>query len=148
MSLEFSNLLRTVFPWLLPLGLAGVCGCDSGPELIPVSGQVSIDGKPLTQGMVTIWTKGYRPGYGAIDSSGHFVVTTHANGDGCIAGEHLVTVTSETSSKGDVMQYFIPKRYKEPGQSGLKLEVTQPIENWQIELTWAGDVHSAPFTEQ
>jgi hypothetical protein len=131
----------------------GICsvvvatGCDSGPKLIPISGRVTIDGKPLEMGAVTVWVKDYRPSYGVIGKDGRFALTTHETGDGCPIGDFPVTVTSEVSSKGDIMTYYIPKRYKDPKQSNLRIQVEQPRDDWNIDLTWKGDAHNAPFNE-
>src|SRR4051812_7524495 len=76
-------------------------GCNSGPELIPMSGQVKIDGKPLEMGAVVVWIQNYRPSYGPIGKDGRFSLMTHKPGDGCPKGEHRVTITSEMSTKGD-----------------------------------------------
>jgi len=120
-------------------------GCDSGPKLIPVAGQVKIDGKPLEMGVVMVWVKGYRPAAGAIGKDGRFELMTHSPGDGCVAGEHGVTVMSERSLKGDATQFFIPPRYNDKKQSGLNLIVDQPKDDWMIDLTWKGDSHAGPY---
>jgi hypothetical protein len=132
----------------------GICtlviaiGCDSGPKLIPISGRVTIDGKPLEMGAVTVWVKDYRPSYGMIDKDGRFELMTHKPGDGCPVGEFPVTVTSETASKADVMTYFVPMRYKDPAQSKLSILVEQPRNDWEIELTWKGDPHGGTYSEK
>jgi hypothetical protein len=122
-----------------------VSGCDSGPKLIPVSGQVKIDGKPLEMGVVMVWVKDHRPACGAIGKDGLFQLMTHSPGDGCVVGEHPVTVTSETGLKGDATQFFIPERYKDPKQSELNVIVDQPRDDWIIDLTWKGDSHDGPY---
>jgi hypothetical protein len=146
----FSQSLKSIVPTFcyFVLSSLAIVGCNSGPELIPISGQVKIDGKPLELGTVTVWVKDYRPAYGAIGPDGRFALRTHKPGDGCRPGTHRVTVSSETAGKGDVMKYFAPKRYKEPDQSGLEIQVEQPRDDWEINLTWAGDSHNGPYTEQ
>ncbi len=37
-------------------------GCNDGPEVVPVAGQVLIDGKPLPYGTVMFINTGSRPG--------------------------------------------------------------------------------------
>src|SRR5437868_2112999 len=90
--------------WALLMGCLLVAGCNSGPTLIPVSGQVKIDGKPLEQGVVMVWVKDHRPACGAIGKDGRFELMTHKPGDGCVVGEFPVTVTSETVLQGVVTQ--------------------------------------------
>jgi hypothetical protein len=122
-----------------------VAGCDSGPTLVPISGQVNIDGKPLEQGVVMVWVKDYRPSCGAIGKDGRFELMTHSPGDGCVKGDHGVTVTSEVGLKGDATQHFIPERYRNPQASGLSVTVSEPKDDWVIDLTWKGDSHNAPY---
>jgi hypothetical protein len=45
--------MRTVFCGLLCAAIAGLIGCSSEAKLGPVSGSVSLDGKPVTAGVVT-----------------------------------------------------------------------------------------------
>lgn len=143
-----NQLLRKRVAWLMAGAVVFAVGCDSGPKLIPISGQVKIDGKPLERGVVTVWVKDYRPCYGVLNSEGRFALTTHKDGDGCPVGEFPVTVTSEASGKGDIMKYFAPKRYKDPAQSGLTIKVEEPRDDMEINLTWVGDPHGKPFIEQ
>ena len=124
-------------------------GCNSRPALVPVSGQVKIDGKPLQQGTVAVWIKDYRPAYGLIDQDGRFAMMTHAPGDGCVMGEHPVTVTSALEFKGDTTKHFIPKKYSDPRQSNLKVTVAEPKQDWVIDLTWKVDPdHKGPWIEK
>jgi len=127
------------------VGCVALVGCDSGPTLIPISGQVSIDGKPLERGIVTVWVKDHRPSLGAIGKDGRFTLMTSRPGDGCVVGEHLVSVTSELGLKDESTQIFIPTRYGDPKASGLSVNVTEPKEDWMIDLTWRGDEHSSPY---
>ena len=69
--------------WGLLICCLFACGCDSGPKLVPISGQVKIDGKPLEMGVVMVWVKGYRPASGPIGKDGRFQLMTHTPGDGC-----------------------------------------------------------------
>jgi hypothetical protein len=126
--------------WMLLL-----CGCNSGPTLVPISGQVKIDGKPLERGVVTVWVKDHRPSYGAIDKDGYFALTTHKPGDGCVIGEHAVSISSEVGIKGEQTQILIPERYGDPAKSGLKLVADAAKDDWMIDLTWKGDSHTGPY---
>jgi hypothetical protein len=134
---------RNYLPFLFSVLL--VCGCDSGPELVPVSGQVNIDGKPLEQGQVTVWVKGHRPAYGVIGKDGRFALMTHQPGDGCLRGTYPVTISSQLGAKDDSITYFIPTRYDDRNLSGLSIVVDQPVNDWTIDLTWKGDKHTGPY---
>ena len=135
---------RTIVALLL-IGCLAASGCNSGPKLVPISGQVKIDGKPLELGIVMVWVTGHRPACGAIGKDGRFDLMTHTPRDGCVVGEHAVSLMSETGLKGDATQFFIPERYKDPKQSGLTLTVNEPKDDWVIDLTWKGDSHQGPY---
>jgi hypothetical protein len=120
-------------------------GCNRGPNLVPVSGQVKIDGKPLEHGIVTVWVKDYRPACGAIDKDGHFTLMTHIAGDGCVAGSYPVTISSQVGIEGNLKQIFAPERYNDPELSKLRVTVDQPRKDWAIDLTWEGDSHQGPY---
>ena len=139
------RIVDRVMLWGSLISCLAVIGCDSGPKLVPVSGQVKIDGKPLELGVVMVWVKGYRPACGAIGKDGRFQLMTHSPGDGSVPGEHAVTISSEKALKGDAVQVFIPERYKDSKQSGLNVTVDQPKDDWIIDLTWKGDSHGKPY---
>jgi hypothetical protein len=121
-------------------------GCKGQRKLVPISGQVKIDGKPLEMGKVTVWVKDSRAAQGYIDKDGRFSLMTYVSGDGCLVGEHEVTVASmRTTNSGENVEYFIPQRYGDPKLSNLKINVDQPNDNWEIELTWKGDSHTGPY---
>jgi hypothetical protein len=132
---------------ILIIGCIGfISGCNNKPKLAPVSGQVKIDGTPLEHGTVTVWVKGYRPAVGNIDKSGRFALETYGTGVGCLPGEYAVTVSSVIMKRNpDSMHYFIPERYEDPKRSGLTVKVDVPRDNWNIDLTWKGDEHKAPY---
>jgi hypothetical protein len=127
------------------VGFLILSGCNSGPKLVPISGQVMIDGKPLERGIVMVWVKDHRPSSGAIGKDGRFALMTRKPGDGCVVGEHPVSVSSEMGLKDESTQIFIPVRYGDPKQSGLTLSVAEPKDDWVIDLTWKGDSHTAPY---
>jgi len=80
--------------WATVMVFGLVAGCDSGPERFPVSGQVVINGRPLTSGTILGAPSDDRPAYGEIDAQGRFTLTTYKDSDGCVAGTHPVTVTA------------------------------------------------------
>lgn len=141
---RFSLILRCcILSWLMLL-----TGCDTGPTLVPISGQVRIDGKPLEQGVVMVWVKDYRSASGAIGKDGRFSLRTHDPGDGCVPGEHPVTIRSQRTLPGDASELFIPERYGDPDRSGLTIVVDKSRDDWVIDLTWKGDAHQGPYILQ
>ena len=144
MTKPFQSLIGLI---AIPL-LVVLSGCEQGRPLTPISGQVSIDGKPLTTGFVMIRPRDYRVAMGKIGPDGRFTIMTYKD-FGCVQGEHEVTVASRKFLKGDITEFYIPKRYDDADASGLKIVVgKEKQDNWKIDLTWKGDSHSAPFQER
>lgn len=80
---------------------ACVAGCGDGrPATYPVEGVLRFeDGRPVTFGAVEFRSPAERlTARGKIDERGHFRLTTFADGDGAVAGEHQVIVTQNVSS--------------------------------------------------
>lgn len=90
------------------IGLGSLAGCGSDPfvenrpEVVPVTGVVTLGGAPVEGATVTfVNTTGMAPGeqvtgrssVGRTDQSGRFELTTFESGDGAVPGEYTVTVT-------------------------------------------------------
>jgi hypothetical protein len=80
--------------------LAGVVGCGGSPyELAPAGGVVTVDGKPYTGGKVMFAPvakgedgKAGRAAFGRVGPDGRFALSSYAEGDGAVVGEHVVTL--------------------------------------------------------
>lgn len=70
-------------------------GCGSGgPELGSVTGKVTLDGKPVTNGLVTFMpVGGGRPATGKTDANGQYELLG-VDGKGAVLGQHRVAVTT------------------------------------------------------
>lgn len=78
-----------------------ISGCGGSPyDLAPVTGTVTLDGKPFIWGSVMFApinttsseTKSGKPAFSMLDSEGRFELTTYNENDGAIVGDHRVTV--------------------------------------------------------
>ena len=128
------------------LAVALVAGCGDGrPERVPVSGKVLIDGKPLETGNIRVHASANRAASGKIESDGRFTLSTYEFGDGVVPGNHMVTVTGAKILNAQTMRWVAPKKFADASTSGLTLEVTEPTEEAEINLTWAG---GKPFDER
>jgi hypothetical protein len=130
------------------MGLAvtfAVVGCDNGPKIVPVSGVVLIDGKPLTKGTVQVMPSGHRAASGTIGPDGRFTLTTTKDGDGCVIGTHPVRVVGNENVGPSDIRWLAPKKYSSPDESGLKITIDGPTSDLKIELTWEG---GKPFIEK
>jgi hypothetical protein len=82
------------------------CG-DSGPKYAPVSGTVTLDGKPYGEAVVVFLPKGTaenpnpgRSSAGETDAKGHFVLKTDDLKNGAVIGKHVIKV----QTRGEVVQ--------------------------------------------
>ena len=131
-------------------------GCSSPEEAktYPVSGEVTLDSKPLEGVTVMLQPVGGGSlGYGVTDANGLFVISTFAVGDGAIPGEHQIVVTSSSASGvsgGDSLvddeapsdnatedsgSPSVPARYSRPESSGLKVIVEDGTEPLSLKLS-------------
>jgi hypothetical protein len=113
-----------------------MAGCGAGPKFVPVSGRVTMNGKPLANAHVQFQPIGNDPGpgsYGATDADGRFklkISSQQKQGDGAVVGKHLVRIgtilkgegvkgNSETGSADDAPlggKENIPLRYNQDSQ--------------------------------
>ncbi|MEX0643298.1 MAG: hypothetical protein WD468_11385 [Pirellulales bacterium] len=111
---------------------------------MPVSGQVLIDGQPLTCGHVQFILKGARPSGGVLDEKGQFVLKCFEKDDGAVPGLHTVVVFGNQPLNSFKTLWHAPKKYTDASTSGIQQEITGPTDSVVINLTWAG---GKPFLE-
>jgi hypothetical protein len=109
-----------------------LAGCSDGPDLAPVSGSISLDGKPLPYGYVI-----FQPAKGQLSQgeikAGKFTMSTRSPEDGATIGSHQVSVVcfeghapEKKAQQGPSMSLgrsLIPAPYTRSGSSGLTIEV-------------------------
>ena len=78
-------------------------GCSDAPKFAPVSGVVTLDGKPYALGVVSFQPMGTKenpnPGRGSsafTDANGKFSLKCDGTMDGAIVGKHLVRIMSRS----------------------------------------------------
>jgi hypothetical protein len=113
-------------PYLL-LVLLLVAGCDS-PDVVPVSGRVTLNGQPLAGACVTLQPTGLGPGerpeaagsVGWTDDDGRFKLRLiEPERDGALVGVHIVTITTAESEAGDAAATKgerVPKHWRNGSQ--------------------------------
>jgi hypothetical protein len=82
--------------------LATALGCSSGPSYAPVSGVVTLDGKPYANAVVSFQPVGTKenpnPGRGSsayTDENGRFVLKGDDGQNGAVVGKHLVRIMTK-----------------------------------------------------
>jgi hypothetical protein len=121
------------------LALVVLPGCGpGGPRLVPVSGQVLIDGQPLAAGVpgsIRVVPADSRAATGNIDpQTGRFTLFTFEPGDGCPVGTHKVAVIVRTMVGTDSVS-LIPENYSDEKTSDLTVTISGPQEDLEIKLS-------------
>jgi hypothetical protein len=138
-------MIRFIFPICLIASVVCALGCNRGPEIVPVSGKITIDGQPLTTGFITMYQEGYRPATAQIESDGSFHFKTLKDRDGCLLGEHPITVTSNEVVDATTTKFFIPPRYGDLKGADMKLKIDGATDRLAVDLTWKGSGHREPY---
>src|SRR5262245_49154394 len=87
---------------LLMGGMTLAPGCNKSPTLVPVSGRVTLDGKPVKEMMVNFLPIGDTQGSGAIahtDSDGQFTLLDMRGEAGVHVGDYKVSLYPGVGSK-------------------------------------------------
>lgn len=132
---------------LSTVACCGGCSSDK-PDMASVAGQVLIDGQPLSHGTIQFVPEKSRASYGQLDGDGRFQLTCRDPNDGAVLGQHAVSVNGSEILKSTNFvtqtRWHAPKKYANPNTSGLKADITEPIDDLKFELSW-GD--GKPFVE-
>jgi hypothetical protein len=127
--------------------LIGVIGCGDGrPVRVAVSGNVVIDGAPVTRGSVKFVPEKGRPSFGNIGPDGHFTLTCYDGNDGALPGKHRVQVDANRGISEKKMEIFTPKHYADFRTSGIEIVIDKAVDDLKIELTW-GNEKKGPYIE-
>lgn len=130
---------------VIVVAAAAAIGCGDGrPRIVPTSGVVLMNGKPLTGhgGFVRVVPAGARPATGRIDpADGRFTLTTYETGDGCVEGTHPASVIVNTTV-GNRLIWIAPERYGSEATSGLTVDIKDA--KAELELRLEGGLAPVP----
>jgi hypothetical protein len=144
--------------------LVGLAGCASesrrdGPEMVDVTGTITLDGEPVEGAHVRFSPETRGPAAFAVsDKRGRYELRTFDPGDGAIPGKYGISVTKEVSEGGmefdsqAAMEAYVkehgerppartttsvlPEKYSIKKTSGLTAEITVAKKNrFDLELT-------------
>jgi hypothetical protein len=116
----------------MPLVLCVAAGCGKdGPELAPVTGRVTLDGKPLASADVEFQPEGrLPPSVGHTDADGRFELMYKRGINGARLGQHTVRVTVSKSVVPNAP--LIPPRYNKTSE--LRREVKDGSNEFEFDL--------------
>jgi hypothetical protein len=115
----------------LALGLTMIVGCDSGPKRVPVQGEVTLDGQPLSGGVIHFYPDTEKGNQHRVDClspvrNGKFNLLTTAvkdseSGDGVPLGWYKVYLYTEVSE----VVIKIDPRFTDPARTPIEVEVVE-----------------------
>jgi len=136
-------LLRSRFA--LPLfSLLVLAGCNDGPKMVPVTGKVIYNGRPLEFGVVMFQPPNGQPAQGQVQPDGTYTLSTYRLNDGAVVARHKVRVAcyesmSPSFVKGPGEQKLgkplVPEKYTLFDYSGLTADVNENNHEFTFELT-------------
>jgi hypothetical protein len=128
--------------------VGAIVGCGDGrPTRVPVSGQVLIDGKPLTYGTIQFMPVGSRASQGVVDNNGRFTLTCFGGEDGAVPGQHAVAIRAGEPIGPNKIRWHAPKKYTDPNTSGLSEKIQGDASNVVIRLSWDGGHEFVEITD-
>lgn len=148
------NVIRSrTYIWQVVLCLVAVGGCGRDarlPELVPLEGQVTLDGQPLSHGSVTFLPSGDTKGRGGAaitDENGRYELEEQDGTLGVVVGSYRVVVSKLVNPDGSDFtgedlgpmdtsaRELLPAKYSDLSQSELTAEVPPGGGNIDFQLT-------------
>lgn len=130
--------------YLWSILVVSLAGCVDNSGLAPVTGVITLDGKPLEKaGVMFHPDAGGVPAAGETDADGKFTLSTRVPGDGASIGNNVMTVAKAGHAnpgaaveEGEIvaMKLLTPLKYGNPKTSGLTIEVKRGMEPVKIDL--------------
>jgi Domain of unknown function (DUF6795) len=121
---------RVLFVAMLATFGVALSGCGPKyPETFPVTGTVTLDGKPVAGAAVVFTPEEGQQATGTTDDSGRFELSTFQLADGALPGTHRVTVAKTTTDPDDEEKvvFIIPQKYGNLQTSELTCDVQQEM---------------------
>jgi len=96
MKQHIARSLRVMLSSLLLVSMNG-CSRSDGPQVVPVKGFVTRNGKPVADVLLNFKPATGRPSWAATDANGEYELTFDSTQKGAIVGTHTVWVTRPIS---------------------------------------------------
>ena len=97
MKLHITHALNVVLNTVLLIGVVGCGKSGDGTQVVPVTGTVTRDGKPVADLFLNFKPAIGRPSWGVSDANGRYELTFDAAQKGAAVGNHTVWVTQPIS---------------------------------------------------
>jgi hypothetical protein len=122
-------------------------GCSRPMPVHPVSGRVTLDGKPLVDAQISFRPAQGPEAFATLDRDGRYTLSTRAAGDGAVAGTHAVTLSQVTVGlalepgvppkleKPTPGAVPVPEKYLRAETSGLSATVAPGVNTFDFDLT-------------
>ena len=131
---------RVLFALLCAVTLAS-SGCGpGGPKIVPVSGVLTRNGKPVPNLEVYFMPIQGRNSVGMADDQGRFSLGYTVGQDGAVTGTHTVFVvynppmSGATQSAAPADMRPIIEKYGSAEKSPIKVEITKAVKDLEIKL--------------
>lgn len=108
---------------------------DDRPNRVPVSGQVLLDDKPLTNAMIVLIPREGRSAVASLDEQGRFTLSCFGGEDGAIPGNYGIEIAMTKAPRKTDPPWPVPKMYTQHMTSGLSAEITKSTRDLVIRLT-------------
>jgi len=144
----YSGIPPGMSPCLMIVALCGLLAATFGcskhyedrfsrarPPVFKTSGRVTWNGSPAAGATVALQSRTRNlAASGTTDRDGMFTLTTWRPGDGAVAGEHLVTITTSvttgfTPEGRPIQENDMPPKYSDPEKSGLTTTISEKGKN-------------------
>lgn len=159
LHLAIATRYRCFLPLILAFAMLQLLvGCsDRRGERVPVSGTITIDGKPLKLGSIMFKpiatpdaaTQAItRAGSASLGEDGRFSVSSYTPNDGLLLGKYEVVVSAVEPLGDTAQRRHAPRKYSNTNTSGLTLDVSEAMEDVTFKLSWEGEKHTKPWVEK
>jgi len=136
--------MRTLFLAIALCFTAACCsGCAKDGDVVPVAGQVLVDGEPLTVGNIRFVPKVGRPASSAIGQDGRFQRAVERigapNKPGVLRGKYQVQVSASRIVDDQTIEWMAPERYADFRTSGIEVTIDKPANDLIVRLSRKSD---------